>query len=63
MALVAAAITLGVLGDALFQGQPLGLNAPLWTISFVAALTLLLRVARAPLHQGRRFTAAPLLLF
>src|SRR5919204_863041 len=63
IALVVAAVPLGVLGDALFQSQPLGLNVPLWTVSFVVALALLLRVARAPLHQGRRFMVAPLLVF
>jgi hypothetical protein len=61
--LATAALGLGVLGDALFQGQPLGLNVVLWTVAFVAVLTLLLRVTRAPLHQGRRYMAAPLLLF
>ena len=63
LALIVAAVGLGSFGDALFQGQPLGLNVPLWTVCFVAALALLLRVARAPLHQGRRFMAAPLLVF
>src|SRR6266540_5783183 len=63
VALMGCALTLGLLGDALFQGQALGLNVPLWTLAFAAALTLLLRVARAPLHQGRRFMVAPLLVF
>jgi Domain of unknown function (DUF4173) len=63
LALAASALILGVLADVLFQGQPLGLNAPLWTAAFVVALTLLLRLARAPLHQGRRFMVAPLLVF
>jgi hypothetical protein len=58
-----SALGLGVLGDALFQGQPLGLNVGVWTLVFVGVLTGLLRVARAPLHQGRRFMLAPLLLF
>jgi hypothetical protein len=63
LALVASAAALGILGDALFQGQPLGLNVFLWALAFAAALTGLLRVARAPLHQGRRFMVAPLLVF
>src|ERR671932_2292135 len=63
LALVASAGVLGVLGDALFQGQPLGLNVLLWTVAFVLALSLLLWLARAPLHQGRRFMVAPLLVF
>jgi hypothetical protein len=60
--LVAAAI-LGVLGDALFQGRPLGLNALLWAVAFAAALAGLLRLGRTPLHQGRRVMLAPLVLF
>ncbi len=63
VALMGCALTLGLLGDALFQGQALGLNVPLWTLAFAAALTVLLHVARAPLHQGRRFMVAPLLVF
>jgi len=63
IALVAAALVLGVLGDALFQGRPLGLNVVLWAFAFTVALALLLRIAQAPLHQGRRFMIAPLLLF
>src|SRR5947207_3965621 len=62
-ALSAAALVLGVLGYALFQGRPLGLNVGLWAFAFTVALALLLRVAQAPLHQGRRFMIAPLLLF
>jgi hypothetical protein len=63
IALVGSALVLGVLGDLLFQGQSLGLNVGLWTLAFAVALTGLLRVARAPLHQGRRFMVAPLLVF
>jgi hypothetical protein len=63
LALIAAATALGILGDALFQGQPLGLNVLLWALAFAVALTALLRLARAPLHQGRRFMVAPLLVF
>jgi len=61
--LAASALALGVLGDALFQGQLLGLNVWVWMVAFVAALTALLRLGRAPLHQGRRFMVAPLLVF
>jgi Domain of unknown function (DUF4173) len=61
--LAGSALVLGVLGDVLFQGQPLGLNVALWTLAFAATLTALLRLVRAPLHQGRRFMVAPLLLF
>ncbi|MFL5919617.1 MAG: DUF4153 domain-containing protein [Gaiellaceae bacterium] len=61
--LAALALVLGILGDLLFQGQPLGLNAALWATGFVVALMLLLRYTRSPLHQGRRLMVAPLLLF
>src|SRR5215212_5737065 len=63
IALAGSALVLGVLGDVLFQGQALGLNVAIWTAAFVVALTGLLRVARAPLHQGRRFMVGPLILF
>lgn len=63
IALAGAALVLGVLGDFLFQGQLPGLNAVLWTAAFVVALTVLIRVAHAPLHQGRRLMVAPLLVF
>ena len=63
IALLGSAGVLGVLGDFLFQGQLLGLNVAVWMLVFVAALTALLRLGRAPLHQGRRFMVAPLLLF
>jgi hypothetical protein len=63
MALAGSALVLGVLGDLLFQGRPLGLNVGLWTLAFAVALTVLMRVSRAPLHQGRRFMLVPLLVF
>jgi hypothetical protein len=63
IALLGSAAVLGVAGDLLFQNQPLGLNVALWAALFVTALIVLLRVSRAPLHQGRRFMVGPLLLF
>jgi hypothetical protein len=63
VALVIAAVVLGVAADVMFRGRPLGLNVALFAVTFVGALALLLRIARAPLHQGRRWMAAPLLLF
>src|SRR5437764_854092 len=63
LALLAAAVALGVLGDLVFYGRPLGLNVALFALAFVAALAVLLHVGRAPLHQGRRWMALPLLLF
>jgi hypothetical protein len=63
LALAAVAAALGLLGDVLFHGRPLGLNVLLFSLCFVAALALLLRIGRAPLHHGRRWMAAPLLVF
>jgi hypothetical protein len=63
LGVVLSAVALGSLGDYLFQGHPLGVNAGLFALTFVAALTLLLRIGRIPLHQGRRAMVLPLLLF
>jgi hypothetical protein len=63
LVVLAEAVILGVAADLLFQGRPLGLNALLWASLFVGALLLLVRVARAPFHQGRRLMLAPLLVF
>lgn len=63
IALVGSALGLGALGDMLFQGQQFGLNVGVWTLAFVGVLTALLRVGRAPLHQGRRYMLVPLLVF
>jgi hypothetical protein len=62
-ALLLSAIALGVAGDAFFNGRELGVNVFLFAGCFVASLALLLRIGRAPLHHGRRFMAAPLLIF
>jgi len=61
--LVVAALVLGGAGDVLFHGRPLGANAGLFAAGFVLALATLLRVGAVPLHQGRRYMVAPLLLF
>jgi Domain of unknown function (DUF4173) len=61
--LVVAALLLGAAGDVLFQGRPLGLNGVVFAAGFVVALGILLRVGAIPLHQGRRYMVAPLLLF
>src|SRR5439155_1217225 len=47
----------------LFHGRPLGANAAVWAVAFVAALAALLRLGHVPLHQGRRFMVAPLVVF
>jgi hypothetical protein len=63
VAIIGAGAALGIWADVVFYDRPLGLNVLLWTIGFVAALAVLLRLARAPLHQGRRWMLAPLLVF
>ena len=63
IATIGAGVALGIWADVLFYGRSLGLNVVLWTTAFVAVLALLLRLARAPLNQGRRAMLLPLLLF
>ncbi|MDX6411684.1 MAG: hypothetical protein QOE91_1200, partial [Gaiellaceae bacterium] len=63
IALIGAAIALGLLSDLLLRHRPLGLNAGVWALAFVVALAALLRFGRIPLHQGRRLMALPLVLF
>jgi hypothetical protein len=63
LGLCGAAFVLGVLGDVLFRGRPLGVNAVVWAVVFVAALAVLIRIGHVPFHQGRRWMAAPLVLF
>jgi hypothetical protein len=61
--LLGVALALGAAGDVLFNGRRLGLNVFLFAVCFVVGLAVLLRKAHAPSHQGRRWMAAPLLLF
>jgi hypothetical protein len=61
--LLGVALALGAAGDVLFNGRELGINVFLFAGCFVAALAFLLRKAHAPSHQGRRWMAAPLLVF
>jgi hypothetical protein len=61
--LLGVALALGGTGDVLFNGRQLGINVFLFAACFVTALALLLRKAAAPAHQGRRWMAAPLLVF
>jgi Domain of unknown function (DUF4173) len=63
LGVVVSAVALGALGDFLFQGHALGINAGVFALAFVAALAILLRVGGVPLHQGRRAMVAPLLVF
>jgi len=50
LGVVVSAVALGVLGDYLFEGQAIGVNAGVFAVAFVAALAILLRVGRVPLH-------------
>src|SRR6266545_567655 len=54
---------LGIWADLLFRDRPLGLNVLLWTLAFAVGLAFLLRLGRVPLHQGRRWMVAPLIVF
>jgi hypothetical protein len=63
LGLLLAGVGLGLLGDVLFHGRALGVNAVAWAVAFVAALAVLLRLGNVPLHQGRRMMAAPLVVF
>jgi hypothetical protein len=63
LGVVVSAVALGALGDYLFEGKAIGINAGVFAVAFVAALAILLRLGRVPLHQGRRAMVAPLVLF
>ena len=63
LALLGAAAGLGIAGDLLFVGHDLGVNVLLFALAFVGSLALILRIGPSALHQGRRWMAAPLLLF
>lgn len=61
--LLGGAATVGLAGDVLLRGRPAGVNVLAVALLFVGALALVLRVTRAPLHQGRRWMALALLVF
>jgi hypothetical protein len=63
LALVLSAPLLGAAGDLLFQSQPIGINALLFSLAFVVTLALLLKIGKVPMHQGRRLMVVPLILF
>jgi Domain of unknown function (DUF4173) len=63
LGIVVGGVVLGVWADVLFRGQETGLNVLLWAIAFTGVLAVLLRLARAPWQQGRRWMLAPMLLF
>ncbi|MBD0329259.1 MAG: DUF4173 domain-containing protein [Thermoleophilia bacterium] len=61
--IVAAALLLGALADALLHGTPLGLNVPLWTVAFVGALAALAVRHGASLRGDRALMLGALVLF
>lgn len=63
VALLSGALILGIAADIFFDGRPLGVNVLLFVACFVAALAVILRAGRVPLHQGRRWMAMPLVFF
>jgi hypothetical protein len=63
LVLVGSAVALGVTADVLFYGRPLGVNVVAFALVFVVGLALFLRATKAPFHQGRRWMAAPLVVF
>jgi uncharacterized protein DUF4153 len=62
-ALLLSGVVLGLAGDLLFHGRPLGLNVLLFVAALAAALAVVLRTGAEPWHQGRRWMVAPLLVF
>ncbi len=54
---------LGLLGDLLLRETPLGVNVVLWTLAFVVALAVVLRVVRVPVARGRLWALGPLVVF
>ena len=63
LALLAAALLLGALGDALLRQTPWGLNVAVWVLALAAAGALLLRRAHHPLPRARLWLAVPVLGF
>ena len=63
LAVVAAALSLGILGDALLRSFPWGVNFALWAGALVAAILLLGRSRRAVLAEGGYWLLLPILLF
>lgn len=63
LALLGAALVLGVLGDELLRATPLGINVLLWVAALVVTLFLLARWQRVRLTGGRRWMVPTLVLF
>jgi hypothetical protein len=63
LALLGAALFLGLLGDELFRATPLGLNLLLWVLALVGVLVGLGIWQGKPLAGGRRWMVPTLVLF
>ncbi|HEV2147826.1 MAG TPA: hypothetical protein VGR37_10525, partial [Longimicrobiaceae bacterium] len=61
--LLGAALALGVLGNALFDGAGLGINALVWVAALLGAAVLLARRTGTPLEGEGRWMALPALFF
>src|SRR5438552_1558828 len=63
LAALAAAIVVGIAGDALLRATPWGLNAPLFITAFALAFLAVAGSQRVTLRGGGRWLLAPALLF
>src|SRR5207248_11325653 len=63
LAVLAAALLLGALGDALLRETPWGLNVAVWILALAAAAAVLVRRARHHLAPVRLWLAVPFLFF
>lgn len=63
LTVVAAALTLGILGDLLLRSFPWGVNFALWAGALAAAIIFLGRSRRAALAGGGYWLLLPILLF
>jgi hypothetical protein len=59
LAILGAAVVLGLLGDQLLRAGPLGLNVFLWVAALAGAVLGLARYARVPLHGDGRWLLVP----
>jgi hypothetical protein len=63
LSVLAAALALGALGDALLRATPWGLNVFLWVGSLVGTVIILVRWQRIALAEGGRWLVLPVIVF
>jgi hypothetical protein len=63
MSAIAAALTLGILGDALLRSFPWGVNFALWACALAAAIVFLGRSRREAFAEGEYWLLLPIALF